>query len=138
MPTGAVKNVIVSGDSNLQISLSSAYGNYPSNVVIQCKGTDLKACTDQISYPANITAITPEYYKNRDTKGNIIEQWGPEGKKTYSYKYYANGDYMKYDGDGNFLGHFTSNGSKRRIYSVEEATAVVQNGAKNTFSIKYR
>ena len=57
-------------------------------------------------------------------------------KKTYVYD--TNGDYALYDNDGNFLGHFMSNGEKRRIYTVNEATAITKKGAKNKFIIQYR
>ena len=135
LPQHALQNLIIDENSNLKINLNGSYGAYASNVKIQCKGTDLKACTDQISYPANKTTITTEYYSETDSKGRI-HQWSKDG--LFIYQYSPNGDYALYDENENLLGHFMSNGSKRRIYSVDEATAVVQTGAKNTFSIKYR
>ena len=72
----------------------------------------------------------------KEKTGLPIEMWDENGKKTYSYNYLANGDYKKYHSDANFLGSFMADGSKRRIYTVDEAAAVT--GGKNTFSIKYR
>lgn len=54
-----------------------------------------------------------------------------------TYDYQPNGDYKLYGTSGEFLGNFMENGQKRRIYNIEEATAVV-NRDKNTFKVWYR
>ena len=136
LPTQANQNIILDPNSNVTVS-STVYYDWPNTskykLTIQCKGADLKACQDMVTTGKNLSV---EYYQGTDEKGNIVEVWDKNGKKTYSYNYLANGDYKKYDGDGNFLGSFMADGSKRRIYRVDEAAAVT--GLKNTFSIKYR
>ena len=136
LPTEKSQKIILDPNSNVTVNSSVWYN--PQNtskikLTIQCKGADLKACQDMVTTGKNLSV---EYYQGTDEKGNIVEVWDKNGKKTYSYNYLANGDYKKYDGDGNFLGSFMADGSKRRIYRVDEAAAVT--GLKNTFSIKYR
>ena len=126
------QTIILNPNSNVTVSAGGAYqGTSGKGLTIQCKGTDLKACQDMVTTSKNLSV---EYYKAYDEKGNIIEEWTPQGKRSYTYA--NNGDYAIYDSDGNFLGNFMADGSKRRIYTVDEAAAVT--GGKNTFSIKYR
>lgn len=72
-----------------------------------------------------------------DEKGKLKGVYSLNGEQK-KYQYQANGDYTLYDKDGNNLGRFMANGQKRRIYTVDEAIPIVTQGAKNTFSIRYR
>ena len=139
----ANSTLILSENSNASFNKDILYGSYqgqyfsPASLNIACKGNPnecLKKFQSLRGIDQNI--ITADYYKGYDKNGNLIEIWDKNGKKTYSYTYANNGDYAMYDGDGNFMGNFMADGSKRRIYTVDEATAVT--GRKNTFSIRYR
>ena len=126
-------NIILGEDSNSRITIAGSYTSGSPQVSVQCKGTDLKACSDQIIYNKRNTAVSSEYYQQTDEKGRI-QQWSKDG--LFIYQYAPNGDYTLFDENENVLGHFKADGTKRRIYTVDEATAVT--GGKNTFSIKYR
>ncbi len=142
MPLGMTNShtLIITASDNMNYTIerfingndSNNWG-FPEHIQVKCRG-DIQKCQSMIKN--RNTNVTYEYYIGYDNNGNPIEIWDENGKKTYSYKYLANGDYKKYDGDGNFLGSFMADGSKRRIYRVDEATAVTE--GKNTFSIKYR
>ena len=87
-------------------------------------------------YIENMNKISEDgNFYEYDTNGKIKEVYYSNGEHK---KFSANGDYTLYDKNGNNLGVFKSDGTKRRIYNVDEATAVVKKGAKNNFSIKYR
>ena len=145
----AVENLIITpaeGKSLPAGSLGRLYGsgtlwgshweNYaPLN--ISCRG-DLELCRQNVAAVRGSLPGTIDYYKGYDENGNLIEIWDENGKKTYSYTYANNGDYAMYDGDGNFMGNFMADGSKRRIYTVDDATNAVGKNNKNTFSIRYR
>ena len=138
------QKIILDPNSNVNISLFTAYGNngVPS-ITVECKGTDLNACGNLIHKMGYGWAsgflnaeVNAEYYKEYNEKGKISSEWTANGQRNYTYA--ANGDYSVYDENGKFLGNFMSNGKTRRIYSVEEAVLVTNGNGKNKFVIKYR
>ena len=142
--TTLLDSIIIDETANVKINVAVPGGG-TLNFQINCKGTDLTECHNQVIPVAQWNGqamVLPQtkdgYYQGYDTRGHLIESWGPDGKKTYSYNYLANGDYRMYDADGKFLGSFMSDGSKRRIYTVSEAEAALGKTGKNTFLIRYR
>ena len=132
LPTSKSQIIILDPNSNIKINSNSTYStpNSAVKITIQCKGADLKACQDMVRTSKNLSTV---YYQGTDEKGRI-QQWSKDG--LFIYQYAPNGDYTLFDENENILGHFMADGSKRRIYTVDEATAVT--GRKNTFSICYR
>ncbi len=137
--SGNQLETVILGENNTHLLFDFGYNPPHPDIKILCKSTDLNTCSSKISKGmwCGDLKVDTDFYKGYDEHGNLIEEWDENGKKAYSYKYFQNGDYSKYDENGNFLGNFMSDGSKRRIYMIDEAVAVVKDN-KNTFSIIYR
>ena len=128
LPTSAEQTVILAPDSNVKLIAGGAYGANPP-ITIQCKGSDLQACQNMVQTSKELSV---EYYKGYDDKGNILEEWGPNGKTTYTYKY---------DGGGNLVGCVDSHGNRiygKKIYTIEEAEAATAKGDKFHVSLTYK
>ena len=143
-----LKNIILSEDSDVRVSIDYATNNYlhPNNIEIECQGTDKSVCMGKIqnlqtdaegnkymTIAGHKVPITADYFKGYDNNGEYVE-YSEKGKKVFNSPI---GDYSFYDENGKYIGSFMANGQKRRIYNVDEAIAVVS-GNKNTFSIKYQ
>ena len=143
--------LVMSPDSNITFS-DDAMAYYqtsksPNSIHIACKG-NAQTCYDKFSNVINKRNpgnVTWGYYEETDTNGNTIK--------------YTDEGCIKYDSTGNIVGQYdlkgnifyASDGSVytydkngklvdirgKRIFTVDEATALVQNN-KNTFTLKYR
>ena len=127
--------------------LIGAYNNWYDRKIAQSgyydKATELNHLEN-----GNYTAkdendnISEVYYQNGDYTKNTYDR---NGNLIFSGKYNKDDEIIqsssnKYDAGGNLIAAY-ENGVvtyRRRIYTPAEATAAVQKGAKNTFSIIYR
>ena len=147
----ATSTIIISEDSGDVFDSDVLYGPYqgvyypPAGVNIACKG-DPEVCKTKLRNITSRTSadnINPGYYVGNDEKGNIIEEWGPNGKTTYSYTYGKAGNVLSanaYDSEGNVTGSYTydaggnlvsayQNGKAvylRKRYTIPEADAATQ------------
>ncbi len=72
-------------------------------------------------------------YTKKDENGKPIAQYDGRGNVLASYTYNSDGSVSTYDKNGKLIAI-----QGKRIYTIDEATALVSKNGKNTFSIRYR
>lgn len=106
--------------------------NYGINII--CNG-DINLCKQMVAAAKaqeERNGITFSY-EQRDSNGNTLATYDSNGNLLTSYAYHDDGSVSTYDASGKLIAL-----QGKKIFSVDEATALVSGNGKNKFTIKYR